>query len=262
MDLGEVIGDSLKYPFSDWKKILVLGILATMSSLGIAVLFIGTLLGIKNIVVIIALFITGYFLCGFLINGYKFRIIKTSLGGVAELPVFNNWIEMFVDGIKVSIVVVVYLLPTILIMAFAALTILPVLGILGSNPSPSALKIILSILSATLLVLLGILYMIIILPINYMAVAHMAENHSKLGAAFRFHEIMDKIGDIGWGNLIIWYLVIGMIYLVILVIGSVVTGIFSILNPVIGIILSSLFVTPYLYMYLNRSIALLYMSEK
>ena len=53
-----------------------------------------------------------------------------------------------------------------------------------------------------------------------------------------------------------------MIYLVILVIGSVVTGIFSILNPVIGIILSSLFVTPYLYMYLNRSIALLYMSEK
>jgi hypothetical protein len=104
--------------------------------------------------------------------------------------------------------------------------------------------------------------MIVILPINYMAVAHMAENNSKLGAAFRFHEIMDKIGNIGWGNLIIWYLVIGMIYLVIWVIGSVVTSIFSILNPVIGIILSSLFVTPYLYMYLNRSIALFYMSKK
>ena len=107
-----------------------------MSSLGIAVLFIGTLLGIKNIVVIITLFITGYFLCGFLINGYKFRIIKTSLGGLAELPVFNNWIEMFVDGIKVSIVVVVYLLPTILIMAFAALTILPLLGISGIKSIP------------------------------------------------------------------------------------------------------------------------------
>jgi hypothetical protein len=232
-----------------------------MSSLGIAVLFLGSLLGIKNIVVIIVLFIIGYFLFGFLINGYKFRIIKTSLNGVSELPGFNNWIEMFIDGIKVSLVVVVYLLPTILIMAIATLILLPVLGIIGSYPSASTLNIILSFLSATLLVLIGISYMIIILPINYIAVTHMAKNNSKVGAAFRFHEIIDKIGSIGWGNLIIWYLVIGIIYIIISIVGSMITGIFSILNPIIGIILSSLFISPYLYMYLNRSIALIYMSE-
>lgn len=261
MDLGGLIGDSLKYPFSDWKKILILGILSIISSLGIAVLFLGTLLGIKDIVVIIALFIVGYFLFGFLINGYKYRIIKTSLEGVVELPVFNNWIKMFIDGIKVSLVVVVYLLPTILIITFAALSLLPVLGILGSNPSSSPLNIILSVLSSTLLVLVGLLYMIIILPINYMAVAHMAKNNSEFRAAFRFHEIIDKIGSVGLANLIVWYLVTGTIYIIISVIGSVITGIFSILNPIIGIILSSLIVTPYLYMYLSRSIALFYMSE-
>jgi hypothetical protein len=260
MELGGLTEDALRYPFSDWKKILILGILAIMSSLGIAVLFMGTLLGIKNIMVIIAIFIIGYLLCGFLINGYKFRIIQTSLNGAAELPVFNNWINMFIDGIKVSLVVVVYLLPTILIMAIAALTLLPVLGIIGSNPSASTFNIILSFLSATLLVLIGLTYMIIILPINYMAVAHMAQNNSKFSSAFRFHEIIDKIRSIGWGNLIVWYLVTGTIYVIISVMGSVITGIFSIVNPIIGIILSSLIVSPYLYMYLNRSIALFYMS--
>ena len=121
MDLGGIIGDAVRYPFSDWKKILIYGILTMISSLGIATLVIGTILGIRNIVEIILLFIIGYIICGFLINGYKFRIIKTSLNGVAELPEFNNWIEMFIDGIKVSIVVIVYLIPAILIIAFAGL---------------------------------------------------------------------------------------------------------------------------------------------
>ena len=104
MDLVKIIEDAVSYPFSDWKKILILGILAIISSLGIATLFIGTLLGIKNVLVIILLFIIGYFIFGFLIDGYNFRIIKTSISGERELPEFNNWVEMFVDGIKVSIV--------------------------------------------------------------------------------------------------------------------------------------------------------------
>ena len=109
MDLVSIIEDAVRYPFSDWKKILILGILAMISSLGIGILFIGTLLGIKNVVVIIILFIIGYFLFGFLIDGYNFRIIKTSLSEAAELPEFKNWVEMFVDGIKVSVVFVVYI---------------------------------------------------------------------------------------------------------------------------------------------------------
>ncbi len=261
MDLGMIIGDAVRYPFSDWKKILILGILAVISSLGIAVVFIGTLLGIKNVFVIILLFIIGYFIFGFLIDGYKFRIIKTSLSGMAELPAFNNWFEMFVDGIKVSVVFIVYIIPAILIIVFAGLSILPVLGSLASNPSSITFNIILSVLSATLLVLIAISYIIIILPINYMAIAHMADNSSKFSAAFRFHDILDKIGRIGWGNLIIWYLVTGTIYIIITVVGSIITATFSILNPFIGIILSSLIISPYLYMYINRSIALFYLSE-
>jgi hypothetical protein len=261
MDLGEIIGDAVRYPFSDWKKILILGILAMISSLGIAMLFIGTLLGIKYVLVIILLFIMGYFIFGFLIDGYNFKIIKTSLSGVRVLPEFNNWVEMFVDGIKVSVVFIVYIIPAILIITFAGLSVLSTLESLVSNPSAIDLNIILSILSATILVIIAILYIIIILPINYMAIAHMADNNSKFRAAFRFHDIIDKIGRIGWGNLIIWYLVTGTIYITISVIGSIITSIFSILNPIIGIVISSLIISPYLYMYINRSIALFYLSE-
>jgi hypothetical protein len=261
MDLGGIIGDAVGYPFSDWKKILILGILAMISSLGTAMLFIGTLLGIKNVVVIILLFIIGYFIFGFLIDGYNFKIIKMSLSDVRELPEFNNWVEMFLDGIKVSVVFIVYIIPAILIITFAGLSVLPTLESLVSNPSAIDLNIILSILSATILVLITILYIIIILPINYMAIAHMADNNSKFRAAFRFHDIIDKIGRIGWGNLIIWYIVTGTIYIIITVIGSIITTIFSILNPIIGIVISSLIVSPYLYMYINRSIALFYLSE-
>ena len=252
MDLVKIIEDAVSYPFSDWKKILILGILAVISSLGITTLFIGTLLGIKNVLVIILLFIIGYFIFGFLIDGYNFRIIKTSISGELELPEFNNWVEMFVDGIKVSIVFIVYIIPAILIIAFAGVSVLPTLESLVSNPSAIDLNIILSVLSATLLVLIAILYIIIILPINFMAIAHMANNNSKFRAAFRIHDIIDKIGRIGWGNLIIWYIVTGTIYIIITVIGFIITSIFSILNPIVGIVLSSLIVSPYLYMYINR----------
>lgn len=262
MDLGNIIGDAVEYPFSDWKKILILGILSVISSLGIASLFIGTLLGIKNIVVIILFFIIGYLICGFLVDGYKFRIIKTTINGDEALPKFNSWIGMFIDGIKVSVVFIVYLIPAILIIAFAALSVYPSLGILVSNPSAINVNLILSILSAIILVFIAILFIIIILPINYMAIAYMADNNSKFSYAFKFHEITDKIGSIGWGNLIIWYLVTGTIYIIINVIGAIITAIFSILNPIVGIVFSSLIISPYLYMYLNRSIALLYKSEQ
>lgn len=262
MDISGIIGDALRYPFSDWKKILILGILILISSIATAIMFIGTFVGIKNVVVKILIFLIGYFIFGFLINGYKFKIIKTSLEGVAELPEFNNWFEIFINGIKVYIVVIVYLLPSILIIIFAGLYLLPTLVGLGANPSSINVNTILSFLTAATLVFIAFLYVLIILPINYMAIAHMANNNTKLRSAFRFHDIINKIRSIGWGNLILWYLVTGTIYLIISIVGAIITGIFSIINPIVGIILSSLIVSPYIYTYLNRSIALFYMSKK
>ncbi len=52
---------------------------------------------------------------GLLIVGYLFRIVK-SLGDAVRLPAFNSWFNMFVDGVKVFLVNVVYFMPIILII--------------------------------------------------------------------------------------------------------------------------------------------------
>jgi len=45
-----------------------------------------------------------------------FRIVKSSLNGKVELPEFNDWLNMDVDGIKVFIAFIVYSLLVILIL--------------------------------------------------------------------------------------------------------------------------------------------------
>ncbi len=111
--------------------------------------------------------------------------------------------------------------------------------------------------------------MVIILPILQMAVVNMAYNGGKFGAAFRFHEILNKIGSIGWKNFIVWYVVTGFIYLLIYVVGMFVLksfGFFSyhyfgIKINIILELLSLLIITPFLFIYLHRAMALFYRSK-
>ncbi|HEX7467307.1 MAG TPA: hypothetical protein VF324_01805, partial [Methanobacterium sp.] len=72
-----------------------------------------------------------------------------------------------------------------------------------------------------------------------------------------------KIESIGWVNLIIWYLMTGIIFLSILgIIGTVLIWIFSLINNVdVGGLIISVVLIPYLYMYFARSSALLYISK-
>ena len=49
----------------------------------------------------------------FLLYGYIFRIIKATLAGIDELPDFDEIGEMFVDGIKVFVVAIIYAIPVV-----------------------------------------------------------------------------------------------------------------------------------------------------
>lgn len=254
MDIGEIVGNAVKYPLSDWKKILILGIITVIS--GIASIFM--LLGTKNITAIIILSIIG-FLFAFLAKGYEFRIIKLSMVDITELPEFSAWIDMFITGIKVYATGIVYLIPVLIIGSFAWLSYRSSLGNMALNPSTSDIGVLLNI---GILALIAMLYAVIIYPVLLMAVANMAHNNSKFSAAFKLSEIFNKISSIGWGNLIIWYIVTGIIYLIIGFIGGVITVFFGIIHPVVGRVLTMLIITPYVWMYLSRSVALVYKSEE
>lgn len=248
MDLGKIIVDSIKYPFSDYKIFLILVIMTLITNLSAMPNY----FGIKSVLIRIPLYIIGTILVNLLISGYYLRIIKMSLGGVIELPMFNNWIEMFIDGIKVSLVLIVYAIPAILIIIYSILVfVLPIIG----HPI-TTLVIHNLILNIAIPYSITILYMIIIGPILAIAVAHMANNNSKFSAAFRFHEIMNKIGRLGWGNLIVWYIITGIIFVTILTLGTIIGWLGTFISNLIFSLTS-----PYLFIFLSKSIALFYMSE-
>ncbi|PAV05214.1 MULTISPECIES: hypothetical protein [Methanobacterium] len=52
-----------------------------------------------------------------------------------------------------------------------------------------------------------------------------------------------------------------IVYIVIAAIGGIITGLFSLISPVLTVVLMALIVTPYLQMYVARSVALLYSSQ-
>jgi hypothetical protein len=255
MTIMEIVKDSLRYPFSDWKKILILGIFLVFNSIA-GEKDIVSLLGITNATVLWFFLIIGPII-GFVVYGYLFRIVKSSVIDIEELPEFNEWFGMFKDGIKIFIISFVYASPAILILVLAVLF----------NPSILS-KIALTPLSFEQILLMqtGIvgsiasLYLIIIFPIGLMAIAYMAYNNSKLRAAFRFSEILKKIKNIGWANLIEWYLVIGFILLILTTIAVVISFIFFPIIHILDIVIE-LTLIPYISMYFVRSLALFYKSE-
>lgn len=70
-------------------------------------LFVGGILLLLSILVLPAFLLYGYFL----------RVLGSTASGETEPPDFDDWGEMFVDGLKVFVVILVYLLP-VYVMAF------------------------------------------------------------------------------------------------------------------------------------------------
>ena len=283
MNMGEIIKDAVNYPLSDWKKIMILGIIIFIT--GITSIFMS--FGATNIYLISLLTVVG-FLVGFLVNGYMFRIIRYSLETKSEIPQFDNLIHMGIDGIKVFIVFVVYSIPVILIISVSTLVFFDsgsvlTLESLGLDPWNFLINSLNSVILQGIMsfigildylslvmpegifaVVIGMLYLIIITPLFLVAIANMAYYDGEFKSAFKFEEILNEIRSIGWLNLLKWYVTTGIFFLTILVIiSTVVVYIFSLVHlGVLGEILISLIVTPYFYMYFARSVALYYMPDE
>ena len=96
----------ISYPFSNSKRILGLGLL----------------------------FCSGVFLIvpTVFAGGYLMRIIENTIEGNYELPPFENWKSMFIDGLKVATVVIFFMLPGVI--SEFALFVLVKMGYATFNP--------------------------------------------------------------------------------------------------------------------------------
>jgi hypothetical protein len=224
MKLGEIIRDSVRYPFSDWKNLLIFGIFVLIASVrDVSFIEIQSYIGAINLISVV----------GYLFSfGYILRIVRCSLNGNVELPKVHNLIQIVIDGIKVFLVIIIYFVPVFLLF------------LLGGMYSASSIVIV------------SLLYPFIIAPIFAISIAHMAKNDSKVGFAFKFSEILERMESIGWIKLIMWYLITGIIFIILKVIVLLISGYINyIVGSIIAVVLTTIF-----YIYLSRSLALIYMS--
>ena len=193
----------------------------------------------------IILLILGFIpLVNLIVEGYGARIIK-STPEANEPPKLERYGGMFIDGLKIAVAFVIYMIIPIIFIAAGAGGIFA--GMSGFGPSLVTGVFGLTGLGALLLVV-GIVLAFILLIFSAMGVAHMLKtNH--FGKAFAFGEIKQMIDRIGWGRYIAWLLVI---FLISVVVGAVVGAI-----PAVGWIIS-LIVAPFLMAFCFRSVGIMY----
>ena len=234
----DIYKDAFEYSAQDWKTLLILGVICLFSVLLLPI---------------------------FLITGYNYRVINNAVHGVINgrdpLPKFDEIVNMFVDGIKVAIVQIAYVIvPAIIFLIF----------MFGASYAGDVAAVALMIIGCLITLVVGVVACLM----NQMALCHMAYNDGELSKAFALKEIKGVIDDIGWFNCILTYL--GLIIITV-VISSVVTAIVGSIFTVLGmsgflidatllgmllnVVVSMFIIGPYLSIFNARSIGLLYTMQ-
>ncbi|MGV8144436.1 MAG: DUF4013 domain-containing protein [Methanothermobacter sp.] len=180
--------------------------------------------------------------------GYLLKIIKTSFKGSDELPDFDNWKSMYLNGIKLILTVIIYFLPIIILVLI--LNPSQIFSLFNTNFS------LYNLWSMFLGSIGQIIIFIAIGVMEYVGIANMALYDGEISAAFRFREIINRIAMIGWKKYLISYLIIWIL--------GFLTFIISILMLfiLIGLIIIPLIIIPY-FMTLNaRFLALIFASSE
>ena len=279
MNITEIVKDSLKYPVSDWKKIITLGIFIVIGGLSSIL----NLLNITNNVILLIFVVIGLF-SGLLVNGYLFKIVKTSLDGENKLPKFNVWKNILLDGFKVFLTFIIYIILPPFVIFLIVLVLFGGLSDFGLAISSlfqgygtSSLNFLVTGILPGIenlfiftfnvgneLVIVLLFEFLIVLPLFLIAIANMAYE-GEFEAAFRLREIIEIIGDIGLANIIKWYITTGVIFLLIFGIGTLISYLFSVsissyLFYIISLVLA-LILLPYAQIYYVRAVALIYKPE-
>lgn len=132
-----------------------------------------------------------------LIYGYVMRIYK----GTTPAPELENWGGLFIDGIKLLIVGIVYFIP-VFIVAFLVVGGAALSGMAGGDMAA------LGTMGIGLLVLVVLTIIIaLIVPIAYIRFSRM----DSFGEAFNFGAVFGHIGKIGWINYIIALIILAII---------------------------------------------------
>ncbi len=222
--ITDCVVEGLKYPFTNIKKLLGIGVLFALVSA------LSTVIGIKSfdifrmsihlventnstvsqipfsqlpagdIYLVVGLSVIS-FIVGSFILGYQYDVVKFSIDRKADLPGFNDIAGLLVRGMKYLIVAVAYYIIPVIVWAA---------GIAFAGDSP--VFIIVSLIAGLLFI---IAYFLMIMAVNNMVA------YGSIKKAFDFREITDNIANLGWGK----YIGIVLFTVIVMMIISVAVGI-------------------------------------
>ena len=178
-----------------------------------------------------------------LMGGYVVRIYK----GTTPAPELDDWVGLFVDGIKLLIIGFVYAIPVILVGIFLGMGSFFAISTVDYTPTAGGIGAL----------ILGFLIMIILaIIISLIAIIGMVRFARKdsMGEAFNFSAILETIGTIGWIEYIVALIVL---WIVVLGVNFILGFIMAI--PVLGWLIY-LFALPAIAIFSARYMTLLYES--
>lgn len=235
MSVVEIISESVKYPFSDITKFLIVGVIALLS--GISSIL--DPLGVNNFA-IQALFGIVSIIFSVILSGYSLSVINNGISNYDEIPMFD-FVKNLVDGIKVVIIGVVYfLIPIIITLIFALIT-----GAIGAG-----LDHMFAALGFT--VIISILLFIIFSIFELVALARFAKTDD-FREAFNFGAVMEDIKNIGFVNIIVFLILATIVIIVVGIIAVILAFI-----PIIGYVIAEFLLGGFFTLFYYRGVGLLY----
>ncbi|WP_409199325.1 DUF4013 domain-containing protein [Methanobrevibacter sp. DSM 116169] len=228
LKLFDMVKDSIKYVFKDWKAVIILGIIINLLNVLTSIDFSNNLI-IFSIIILFTLILTLFEM------GYSFKIIEESLDGSIRPPIFNNFKDMLVHGIKDIMAYIFYgLIIVILIVIF--------LIIASLYPESLPLIILIAMISTSFIFLL----------LN-VSLVNLALNHGKIKAIFNIKDLSRLLIKIGLINII----VLNIVYMIVeffLYSSFVLLELLS--NSYIISLLYDLIVSPFLIIFSKRLLSI------
>jgi hypothetical protein len=181
-------------------------------------------------------------LASFFLSGYIVRIYR----GGATPPLMDTWAGMFLDGIKLCIVWLIWMLPALILMLIACLSLFGATA--AGSHSPAGL----GLLGLVLILLLAALIMVLVAVILGTIGAIRFARTGSVMEGVKYHVILETIRRIGWWD----YIIAGIVLMVIALIFAIVSAILGLI-PFIGWVLV-LILSPLMTVLSARFLSLVY----
>ena len=259
MNVADVIKTGLKYPFSDYKTFIVIGVLFLLTCFGFI-----SFQGVNDRFFIFRFIFSIVLLI--IILGYSLDVINEGLKNSFSMPAYND--GNLGNGVKVFLLEVIYDLIPLIIMIVVAFfsglfTTLPKLfsyifpngavaangtSVIGAVPNNLLFSVSIGII-ITLIV--GVIFYVLFMLFAKMGLVRLAETGS-MKEGLNFSNIVNRIASVGWGRFIGYNITVLIISALLLLVFA-----FLVFIPFVGSFIGLFLIMPYIFLFDCYSLGLI-----